>query len=276
MAESARPVDRCTAARRLPADLHAVAVAVVVTLAVGFCLAALAQDVKQAIPADAKYATSKLCGMCHKDEKAIYSETTHGKYEMAEGVEEPWRHSTGWDKTAGKPSEPGVGCEACHGRGSAHVSAATKDDIDETALTIDPLKLETNDQRVSICAQCHARYAVAEGEPPVDFTAGENLLERVTLLPAEPGQKQQQVNEFVGSKHYTEKDMGCIQCHTSHSEGIQEHQLRKPIMELCVPCHHENSDLAAHTDGKAKEGDTCATCHMPDGSHAFQKPPVDE
>jgi len=240
------------------------------------CLAVIAQEVAQSIPEDAEYTTSKLCGMCHKDEKAIYDETTHGKYEPPEGAEEPWRHNTGWDKETGEPAEAGVGCEACHGRGSAHVKAATKDDVDETALTINSLKLETNDQRVSICAQCHARYTVAEGEPPVDFTPGEDLLDKVTLLPPEEGQERQQVNEFVLSKHYTEKDMGCIQCHTSHSEGIEQGQLRKPINDLCAPCHHEESDMATHTEGKAQEGDTCATCHMVDGSHAFEKPPADE
>ncbi len=276
MTVSARRVGDRRLVRWLRGDLHAIAAAIIVVLAVGFCLAVVAQEVKQAIPDDAKYATSKLCGMCHKDEKPIYDETTHGKYEMPEGVEEPWRHSTGWDRETGEPAEPGVGCEACHGRGSAHMSAATKDDVDQTALIVNSLKLETNDQRVSICAQCHARYTVAEGEPPVDFTPGENLLEKVTLLPPEEGQKQQQVNELVNSKHYTEKDMGCIQCHTSHSEGVQEGQLRKPINDLCAPCHHDQSDMAAHTDGKAQEGDTCATCHMPGGSHGFQKPPADE
>jgi predicted CXXCH cytochrome family protein len=276
MTGSTRLVDGRRLARWLSTHLSAGAAAAVAVLVVGFCLAAIAQDVKQAIPPDAKYVTSKLCGMCHKTEKTVYSETTHGKYEMPEGVEEPWRHSTGWDKATGTPSEPGVGCEACHGRGSAHMSAATKDDVDETALIIDPLKLETNDQRLSICAQCHARYTVAEGEPPVDFTPGENLLEKVTLLPPEPGQPQQQVNEFVSSKHYNANDMSCVQCHTAHTEGIQEHQLRKPINDLCTPCHEDQSDMAAHTDGKAKEGDTCATCHMPDASHAFEKPPANE
>jgi predicted CXXCH cytochrome family protein len=258
--------------------LHPAAAAAALIAAPAFiaCLAALAQEVKPAIPDDAKYATSKLCGMCHKEERAIYEDTTHGKYEMPEGAEEPWRCSTGWSRETGEPAEPGVGCEACHGRGSAHVSAATKEDVDETTLTINSLKLETNDQRVSICAQCHARYTVAEGEPPVDFTPGENLLAKVTLLSPEEGAERQEVNEFVTSRHYKEKGMGCIQCHTSHSEGVQEHQLRKPINDLCAPCHHEESDLAAHTDGTAKEGDTCATCHMPGGRHLFVKSLADE
>jgi predicted CXXCH cytochrome family protein len=253
-----------------------VAVGLIALPALVACLAVIAQDTAQRIPGDAKYATAKLCGMCHKDERAIYEDTTHGKYEMPEGVEEPWRHCTGWNRETGEPSEPGVGCEACHGRGSAHVSAATKDDVDQTTLIINSLKVETNDQRISICAQCHARYTVAEGEPPVDFTPGENLLAKVTLLPVEEGAERQEVNEFVNSKHYRENGMGCIQCHTSHSEGVQEGQLRKPINDLCAPCHHDESDMAAHTDGQAQPDDTCATCHMPGASHAFVKIPADE
>jgi mono/diheme cytochrome c family protein len=43
-----------------------------------------------------------------------------------------------------------------------------------------------------------------------------------------------------------------------------------------VQCHHEEADLATHTKGKAKEGDTCVTCHMPDGAHTFAKPPAEQ
>jgi hypothetical protein len=233
------------------------------------CLAVIAQDEQAAIPADAKYAGSKLCGMCHKDEKTAFAETKHPQVQAPEGTTTPWKYVTGWDKAAGSGNEPGVQCEACHGRGSVHVGAKVEE---KKTLIINPMNLDDPQKITSICAQCHSRYTPKEGDPPVDFTPGEVIFDKIDLLPVEAGQPMQQVNEFVTSKHYTEKHMTCIQCHGAHDEGMVEHNLRKPLPDLCGQCHHEQADLAAHTKGKAKEGDTCATCHMPDGAHTFAKP----
>jgi len=238
-------------------------------VAVGaLCLTVIAQEPTAAIPPDAEYAGSKLCAMCHKDEKTAFAETPHAKHEAPADATEPWKHATGWDKATGEAKEPGIQCEACHGRGSVHVKASQ----DERKLKIiNPMNLDDPDKITSICAQCHSYYTPKEGDPPAAFTPGENLFEKIDLLPVEAGKAMQQVNEFVTSKHYTEKHMTCIQCHTSHTEGITDHNLRQSVPELCVQCHHEEADLT-HTKGAAKEGDTCVTCHMPDGVHTFAKP----
>jgi predicted CXXCH cytochrome family protein len=235
----------------------------------GLCLVVYAQETAGAIPADAEYAGSKLCGMCHKDQKTTFAETPHAKHVAPTDTTEPWKHATGWNKGTGQAAEAGIQCEACHGAGKPHAGAKTED---KKTCIVNPMALDTPEKIDSICAQCHSYYTPKEGEAPVAFTPGENLLEKVTLLPPEPGKAMQQVNEFVTSKHFTEKHMTCIQCHTSHTEGVGEHNLRQQPPELCVQCHHEQADMAAHTKGAAKEGDTCVTCHMPGGVHTFAKP----
>jgi len=249
------------------------AIVVIGALVAALGVAVVAQEPQAAIPADSEYAGSKLCGMCHKDEKTAFAETKHPKAEPLAGTDTPWKYATGWDRATGQAQEPGVQCEACHGRGKTHVGAKTED---KKTLIINPLNLDEPDKITSICAQCHSYYTPKEGTAPAAFTPGENLFEKIDLLPVEEGKAMQQVNEFVTSKHYTEKHMTCIQCHTSHSEGIQEHNLRKTVPDLCVQCHHEEADIAKHTEGhtmKAKEGDTCVTCHMPNGVHTLAKPP---
>ncbi|HJN17896.1 MAG TPA: cytochrome c3 family protein [Armatimonadota bacterium] len=244
-----------------------IVVLTIAVLAVSACLVAIAQDGgEQAIPEDSEFQGSKLCGMCHKDEMTAYEETAHFTHEPPADTDEPWKHNTGWDADAGEAAEEGIRCETCHGRGSAHSKAKTEE---KYPLVINSLNIENNASRVSICAQCHARYTAKEGDLPVDYTPGENLLEKIDLLPVEEGATHQQVNELVTSTHF-EKNVGCVQCHTSHSGG-GENNLREPAEEICKPCHADQLDMA-HTKGMAKEGDTCVGCHMPNGAHTFAKP----
>ncbi len=231
-------------------------------------LAVVAQEAKPAIPADSTYVKSKVCGMCHKEQLKNWSTTLHAKQAPTPDATEPWKFTTGWDPAAKQASENGVACEDCHGRGKAHVSASQDE---RKVRIINGGKLDDPALKVSICAQCHSRYKPNEGQAPVAFTPGENLLAKVTLLPPEEGQKMEQVNELVGSKHFP-KGTVCETCHSAHTDSGQPHQLLKPIIELCTGCHKDKADIAAHTKGKAKPDDTCATCHMPNGSHLFKKP----
>jgi len=243
-------------------------VAALVFASLAGVLAVVAQDAKPAIPPDSTYVKSKVCGMCHKEQLALWSQTLHAKQQPAADTKEPWIYTTGWDPATEQPSETGVACEACHGRGKAHV-AAKEDDRKLKIIKGDTLGSPALE--VSICAQCHARYKPNEGDPPVAFTPGDDLLAKINLLPVQDGQKMQQVNELVGSKHF-EKGTVCESCHSGHPASGAPHQLRKAVPDLCLDCHKDKSDVAGHTKGKAKADDTCVTCHMPNGSHAFRKP----
>ncbi len=201
--------------------------------------------------------------MCHKAEKTAWEATLHA--EQTPGDDDtPWTHVTGYDPATGEGVEDGVSCEMCHGRGSVHTKVAADD---RNATIVNGVKLATPALQVSICAQCHAKY---EEDAPVPYTPGEDLLAKITLIEVVPGEPMQQVNDLVGGKHF-ENGTVCVTCHTAHTEDSVGHQLRKPVVELCGECHADHVDLV-HTKGAAKEGDTCITCHMPDGSHAFAKP----
>jgi predicted CXXCH cytochrome family protein len=64
-------------------------------------------------------------------------------------------------------------------------------------------------------------------------------------------------------------EQDCVTCHDPHASNFVM-QTRKAPLELCTSCHKEKT-MAAHAP-TAKAGDTCATCHMPDGAHTFTKP----
>jgi len=74
----------------------------------------------------------------------------------------------------------------------------------------------------------------------------------------------------VASKHARE-DVNCTDCHYPRG-SVQEttHQLLNPVIDLCTECHMEKT-ISKHAP-KVPTGATCATCHMPGGSHKFTEP----
>jgi predicted CXXCH cytochrome family protein len=191
-------------------------------------------------------------------------------------------HSVDYNIQTRQVAEWNVGCERCHGPGSAHVDHATRGNI------LNPVRMDyvsANDT----CIQCHS-----QGRPltnpiegmyydwPVGYHAGLNLrdywqLEEHTLgqmsfthFPDGTAHKNRmQGNDFVQSVMYR-RGVTCFDCHDVH--GTENYaQLRKPVNQICLDCHGPNSrngprtaTLAAHThhkDGSA--GSECVACHMP-------------
>ncbi len=191
-------------------------------------------------------------------------------------------HSVDYNIQTKQVAEWNVGCERCHGPGSAHVEHATRANI------LNPARMDevsANDT----CIQCHS-----QGRPlsnpiegkyydwPVGYRAGLNLrdywqLEDHTLgelsfthFPDGTAHKNRmQGNDFVQSVMYRRGVM-CSDCHDVH--GTKNYaQLRKPANEICMDCHGPGSrngprevTLAEHThhkDGSA--GSQCVACHMP-------------
>jgi predicted CXXCH cytochrome family protein len=172
-------------------------------------------------------------------------------------------------------SELGVGCEACHGPGSAHAADPTAKlpvalderrgvawkivpdrGIAERSLTL------TSHREVEACAQCHARrgqFATAAGQ---SFRAAYRpaLLERG--LYHVDGQMRDEVynyGSFVQSRMYA-RGVTCSDCHEPH-RGT----LRASGNALCAQCHaSERFDTPAHHHHAAgSSGAQCAGCHMP-------------
>ena len=232
----------------------------------------------QALPqAQATYIGSSKCKMCHKGQWESWQKTKHAKLAEVQIAETDLasdeymaRHTTGYDPATKKGVETGVACEMCHGPGSLHMKASKEE---RKAMIFDPVRDGVKPEvAFSVCAQCHAQYALETGERfAKGFIPGQNLLPKLKFDAAKPGTKLEQFNEMQGSKH-VEKGTVCVKCHTGHvkDEALLK-QLRKPIIETCTECHTDKADIKKHQP-TAKDTDTCATCHMPDGRHVFRTP----
>ena len=220
---------------------------------------------------DAKYITSAKCKLCHKPQATPWADTPHAKNADAVPTgppEQVYRYVTGYNSADGTSAEKGTACEACHGPGSAHFGAKAEQ---RKALILKPDNLPTPAQKFSLCGRCHGQYTIGDKKYADGFLPGTDLfkLDGFKLDPIVPDKPMQQLNEIAGSKHFA-NGVVCQTCHEPHATGLAEHQLRKPIVDLCTGCHKDKT-MAAHAP-KAAAGDTCATCHMPKGAHTFAKP----
>jgi predicted CXXCH cytochrome family protein len=188
-------------------------------------------------------------------------------------------------------AEISVGCEACHGKGSRHVSWAQsqrswfgKDDDPRKGLTVllnerdgvtwHPDPRTGNPQRsvaaavtrreVETCGLCHAR----RGEFSEDWVPGQPLSDThaVSLLARglyhADGQMRDEVynyGSFKQSKMFA-AGVTCSDCHEPHAAG-----LRAPGDGVCLQCHASDKyDVASHNRHEGvTPAVTCASCHMP-------------
>jgi predicted CXXCH cytochrome family protein len=191
-------------------------------------------------------------------------------------------HSVNYDIQAKKPSEWNVGCEACHGPGSAHVAQPTRTNIFNPAQADAIASTDT-------CIQCHSqgqpRDPVINGKAydwPVGYRVGSRLQDYWKLEPHTLGEttfthfadgtahkNRMQGNDFVQSVMY-QRGVTCASCHDTH--GTENYaQLRKPANTLCLDCHAANgpngphvAKLEGHTHHKTDSaGSQCVACHMP-------------
>jgi predicted CXXCH cytochrome family protein len=190
-------------------------------------------------------------------------------------------------------SEITVGCEACHGPGSAHAAWAKTKPADPTmgltvrlderrgvAWTIDPAtgnaaRSRPNDARaeVEVCAQCHARRAqIAE-----NYSAGKPFLDhyRPSLLAPglyyPDGQQRDEVyiwGSFLQSKMHR-AGVTCSDCHEPHSG-----KLRAEGNAVCAQCHlptrYDGPKHHFHKPGA--KGSACVDCHMPQTTYMVIDP----
>jgi predicted CXXCH cytochrome family protein len=214
-----------------------------------------------------------MCLACHKalNKELVerYKSTKHAKAEPTEKMDpvDIYRRCVGFNPADSTYFEPGVGCQACHGPGAAHLAAKSKED--KLATMPRPDQLKTPHQKLSLCGRCHGQYTVG-GQPFVtDFKPGDDLfaMEGFKLADVEKPAPFQQLNDFMHSKH-ADNDVTCITCHTSHEPFAGEPQLRKAVPDLCLQCH-ANAHQCKKPQAEWPEKATCVTCHMPDGRHTF-------
>ena len=162
-------------------------------------------------------------------------------------------------------AEIAVGCEACHGPGSAHAS--------DPAIALSPLAEPAEEQNA--CFPCHSRRTqLANG-----FRPSKAFLDHYTPTLLEPGlyhadgQILDEVyvyGSFVQSRMFA-AGVTCSHCHEPHSAGLRERGNR-----VCTACHNETGRAdfpslvladydspAHHLHPPESTGARCVHCHMP-------------
>jgi predicted CXXCH cytochrome family protein len=183
-------------------------------------------------------------------------------------------------------SEINVGCEACHGPGSAHITWAESGDANkgddnglqvhlgtglDTAWPTDPAtgkprraKPRTQHTEIEVCARCHSR----RGQIWPDYQYGDSLDQSHRLALLDPqlyfpdGQIKDEVyvyGSFIQSAMYR-AGVTCSDCHDSHATG-----LRADGNALCSRCHQPQryDGSSHHHHPKDSPGSACIACHMP-------------
>jgi predicted CXXCH cytochrome family protein len=183
-------------------------------------------------------------------------------------------------------SDIDVGCEACHGAGSAHAAWAEMPEMARPAEPNYRLEVRTSGlesrELVEICAPCHARRGTLGDTDHAEADLMDNYLPSLLTegLYFADGQILDEVyvyGSFIQSKMYR-NGVRCSDCHDEHSaERIKEGNA------LCLQCHRaEEYDVAQHhfhkQEGEEGEpilgadgevlfavgtGADCVQCHMP-------------
>lgn len=157
------------------------------------------------------------CGNCHTTGYSLA-----GNQDNKKGIVGTWE-------------EKSIGCEACHGPASVHVSKGGGKGVG----------ILTNSSS-ALCGNCHTR-----GADNTKIMSKDGFVEH-----------HEQYPEFLNSPH---KDLTCVTCHDPH-KGVHVGQTNPTegagIKAQCATCHSKQStDFTGSTMQKANV--KCIDCHMP-------------
>lgn len=144
-------------------------------------------------------------------------------------------HSTGPVSLAADesilPHELGVRCEVCHGAGSAHAAARSRN----------RLRIVPAGEQVSFCGKCH-RLELETGEELTNLGDARILRSPPRMLAASACYQRS------GGR------LGCVNCHSPHAPLEQN---LAAYDKRCQSCH------PATRHAEAVAGRPCAACHLP-------------
>jgi hypothetical protein len=246
----------------------------------------LADDVIAAPPLDANAELN--CMACHAPGYSQFTDVGTGEI-LCDSVEDPiGEYDIDGD---GFLNDLNVGCESCHGPGSAHSAALGANG----RLLVRP-ELLTPSREVMLCARCHDSYlgngTVVNGQPlnaldefpPPGISRAAFLADHVTRNGPDVGDywpdfthamhNQMHASDFLRAKHYrnARELVSCSSCHDVHGgTGFDHGLIADPDATdspLCMTCHAgQIASTAVHTEavlGVAHGGffASCVECHM--------------
>jgi len=218
-------------------------------------------------------------------------------------------HATGFEKNYDSKTrryrstqrEIGVGCEACHGPGSAHLEWAESPEELTAGPGLDRYGFTQSfggtEATIQQCATCHSRREAHDDASPLPGTPYHDAYGLALLQPGlyhADGQILDEVyvyGSFLQAKKYT-RGVSCLNCHDAHSA--------EPPAEgnaICTQCHAPagNPEFptvrraaydspAHHFHEPGSEGAQCKNCHAPESvymgndwraDHSFRIPRPD-
>ena len=203
-------------------------------------------------------------------------------------------YDAGADRFATTWSEISVGCEACHGQGSAHAAWARdrnswwpfgrQDDpnkgllvrFDERHGVTWPIDPQTGTARhtaspaalrkeVETCGLCHARRGeFSEGWVPGQWLSQTHVIEPLTRNAYHADGQIRDVVEAYNYGPFKQSRMfaagvTCSDCHEPHGA-----RLRSQGEGVCLQCHaSEKFANVGHRHHSGGDEPTCISCHMP-------------
>jgi hypothetical protein len=172
-------------------------------------------------------------------------------------------------------AEMAIGCENCHGPGSAHIRAMEVEvpgQGEDTAI-VNPARLQPELSN-NICMSCHQTgdlRLLRPGKKFSDFRPGEPLDHTLSILmvPPKPGDPQtdllQHQYSMTLSKCYRSSGgrLSCITCHDPHRQPTRQ-EAPAYYAKKCLACHTEQScTVPLEKRQHSMPPDDCAGCHMP-------------
>ena len=212
-----------------------------------------------------------------------YNADTHRwvNYHEKDWDKRPWLlkcggcHATGVDLEKNTFNEPGVACEACHGKGSWHAALPKTAVFEKRQTIINPAKL-TMGVAAQICGSCHNRGKATMkkgGGWPVGYEPGKALEAYYKSTSFEVGDvKHVYANEFSKGHHqqfidwqqskHSKEGVTCTSCHFVHQIGVPptRSQTFAAGSAQCFQCHVQVNQNMGHSIHSFAN---CVGCHMP-------------
>lgn len=179
-------------------------------------------------------------------------------------------HATGYFAAASRYSEPGIGCEACHGPGSRHAESGGAEG------TLAQLPALPPRQQRMICGQCHSLGTARSGVNPFPvmpggrpFRPGDDLA--TGFVDAEPvgHTKGGEYSTFIQAPAPYSAQV-CTDCHDPHGHPENPSMLRDATSGLCLRCHGNLLADVIQVNEQSHWGadrHTCWFCHEYIHSH---------